>query len=254
MKRYTIGLTFFLALMNIGCEDTKDDKLGYSFPKISKQTHYDEAGNITTADDNYYWNGNTRTTYYLENGEETDKKMSVFEYNKYGRHIKRTWYTSNGSIDRQYIYERDKWKFLNYKYYNEDGVLYRHRIFEWDGLTAEVLDGLDNNLLLYTSVYDEKAHALSSTDATSENLTETEWHPDYRWREINKKSNGIIHTNYEWSDNKCTVTYTDENSDDYNFEVNEFDDIIKTFYPNGSVRKVTEYLTDRFEPYYTIDE
>ena len=160
MKRYTIGLTLLFALMNTGCEDTKDDKLGYSFPKISKQTHYNEAGNITTADDNYYWNGNTRTRYHLENGEETDKKQSVFEYNKYGRHIKRTWYTSNGSIDRQYIYERDKWKFLNYKYYNENGVVYIHRIFEWDGLTAKVLDGLDNNALLYTFIYDEKAHLL----------------------------------------------------------------------------------------------
>ena len=137
---------------------------------------------------------------------------------------------------------------IDYKYYNSNGDVFLHRIYEWDGLTAKVLDGLDNNRLLYTYIYDEKAHLLS----TGENSTE--WHPDYRWRRINRKYNGIINANYEWSGNKCAVKYAGDNSYDYNFEVNEFDDIIKNFHPSGSVSKVNEYLTDRFEPYYTIDE
>ena len=250
MKRYTIGLTLLFALMNTGCEDTKDDKLGYSFPKKSKETYYNEAGDITR-EDNFYWEGNTLTRYYLDNGEETDKKQYVIECNKYGRHIKRTFYANDGSgsIDRQHIFENDKWKYLNYKHFNSNGDVILHRIYEWDGLTAKVLDGLDNNRLMYTYVYDEKAHLLSSTSGNS-----TEWHPDYRWRPINTKYNGIINANYEWSGNKCAVKYAGDNSYDYNFEVNEFDDIIKNFHSSGSVSKVNEYLTDRFTPYYTIDE
>ena len=90
MKRLLL-ITLLFALMNTGCEDKKDDKLGYSFPKKSKETYYNEAGDITR-EDNFYWEGNTLTRYYLDNGEETDKKQYVIECNKYGSHIKRTFY------------------------------------------------------------------------------------------------------------------------------------------------------------------
>ena len=76
MKRLLL-ITLLFALMNTGCEDTKDDKLGYSFPKKSKETYYNEAGDITR-EDNFYWEGNTLTRYYLDNGEETDKNMDEY--------------------------------------------------------------------------------------------------------------------------------------------------------------------------------
>jgi len=249
MKRYTIGLTLLFALMNTGCEDTKDDKLGYSFPKISKTTHYDSADKMTGTD-NCYWNGNTLTRYYLENGEETEKKQSVFEYNKYGRHIKRTYYNTDGSIRREYIYERDKWKFLNYKYYNENGHVYRHRIFEWDGLTAKVLDGLDNNRHLYDYKYDEKANLIYSKNANQDTYYDNEYDSEYRSRLLNRKMNGIIEYTYEWTDNKYISRLADGTTDGYVYEVNEFDDRIKVIYPDGRY-SISEYHSERFKPYYT---
>ena len=68
MKRYTIGLTLLFALMNTGCEDTKDDKLGYSFPKKSKETYYNEAGDITREEELFWFNKDRQ--------EDVDKNIS----------------------------------------------------------------------------------------------------------------------------------------------------------------------------------